>query len=244
MVNETGRRWSRRKCLQAIGTAVAVGAAGCVQSDDSPPQKSSEEPTSPETENRETPADLTFRASPVAVEEQALSKVGYEEHRSQTHTETKPYDFGDKSIAAKIVSQLIEYHRSINLDDSDNQEVARFAVLSTPKVDLGFQSFNPFHGVSEEVLLEGLQPQYGKVQIGKRVDSSTITVLGEATLVTKRRGTAVYQEKQVDLYIQLAQIVRNGDYRILIGIYPQLIDEEGSILFLMEQTSLRTKKSM
>lgn len=244
MRNETGRQWSRRKCLQAIGIAVAVGASGCVQSDDPPPQKSSEEPTSPETENKETPADLTFRASPVAIDEQTLSKVGYEEYRARTHTATKPYDIGDKSITAKIVSELIEYQRSVNLDDFGNQEVARFAVLSTPKVDLGFQSFNPLHGVSEEVLLEGLEPQYEKVQIGKRIDSSTITVLGEATPVTKRRGTAVYQEKQVDLYIQLAQTVRDGDYRILIGIYPQLIDEEESILFLMEQTSLRMKKSM
>lgn len=175
MIDGTGRRWSRRKCLQAIGTAVAVGAGGCVQSDDPPPQKSSEEPPSPETENRETPADLTFRASPVAVDEQALSRVGYEEYRAQTHTGTKPYDLGNKSITAKTVSQLIEYQRSVNLDDSGNQEVARFAVLSTPKVDPGFQSFNPLHGVSEEVLLEGLQSQYGKVQIAKQIDSSTIT---------------------------------------------------------------------
>lgn len=243
MMDETGQRWSRRKCLQAIGTTVAVSAAGCVQSDEPPPQKPSEEPTSTKTENGEGPADLTFRAAPVAVDEQALSKVGYEEYRARTHTGTKPYTLGDKSITAKIVSQLIEYHRSIDLDDSGNQEVARFAVLSTPKVDLGFQSFNPLHGVSEEVLLEGLQPQYGKVQIGERIDSSTITVLGEATPVTKRHGTAVYQEKQVDLYIQLAQTVRDGDHQILVGIYPQLIDEEESIHFLMEQTSLR-KKSM
>ncbi|MFC7008590.1 DUF6517 family protein [Halalkalicoccus salilacus] len=239
MVDETGRRWSRRECLQAIGTAVAIGAAGCVRNDELSPQKPSEESTATETEGEETPANLKFRASPVAIDEEALSKVGYEKYRARTHTRTEPYDIGDKSITAEIVSHLIEYHRRVDFDDSGNQEVARFAVLSTPKVDLGFQSFNPLHGISKETLLEGLQPQYGKIRIGERIDSHTITVLGEKTSVIKRRGTAVYREKRIDLDIHLAQILRDGDYQLLVGVYPQLIDEEESILFLMEQTSQR-----
>lgn len=243
MVDETGRRWSRRECLQAIGTAIAIGAAGCVRSDELSPQKPSEESTATETEGEETPANLKFRASPVAIDGEALSKVGYEKYRARTHTRTEPYDIGDKSITAEIVSHLIEYHRRVDFDDSDNQEVARFAVLSTPKVDLGFQSFNPLHGISKETLLEGLQPQYGKIRIGERIDSHTITVLGEKTSVIKRRGTAVYREKRIDLNIHLAQILRDGDYQLLVGVYPQLIDEEKSILFLMEQTSQRKRHS-
>lgn len=239
MVDEIGRRWSRRECLQAIGTAIAIGAAGCVRSDELSPQKPSEKSTATETEGEETPANLKFRASPVAIDGEALSKVGYEKYRARTHTRTEPYDIGDKSITAEIVSHLIEYHRRVDFDDSDNQEVARFAVLSTPKVDLGFQSFNPLHGISKETLLEGLQPQYGKIRIGERIDSHTITILGEKTSVIKRRGTAVYREKRIDLDIHLAQILRDGDYQLLVGVYPQLIDEEESILFLMEQTSQR-----
>lgn len=239
MKDETGRRWSRRECLQALGTAVAIGGAGCVRSDELSLQRPSNESTATETEDGETPANLKFRASPVAIDEQALSKVGYEKYRARTHTRTEPYDIGDKSITAEIVSHLIEYHRRVNFDDSGNQEVARFAVLSTPKVDLGFQSFNPLHGVSKETLLEGLQPQYGKIRIGERIDSQTITVLGEETAVMKRRGTAVYEEKQIDLYLHFAQIFRDGDYQTLVGVYPQVIDEEESILFLMEQTSQR-----
>lgn len=239
MVDETGRRWSRRECLEAIGTTVAIGAAGCVRNDELSPQKPSEESTATETEGDETSANLKFRASPVAIDEQALSKVGYEKYRARTHTRTEPYDIGDKSITAEIVSHLIEYHRRVVFDNTDNQEVARFAVLSTPKVDLGFQSFNPLHGISKETLLEGLQPQYGKIRIGERIDSHTITVLGEETSVMKRHGTAVYREKRIDLYIHLAQILRDGDYQVLVGVYPQLIDEEESILFLMEQTNQR-----
>lgn len=236
MVDDTARQWGRRECLQAIGTAVAIGSAGCIRSEEPTPQESNEATTFTETENKEIDADLEFRAATVAVNEQALSKVGYEERRALTHKRAEPYKVGNQSVTAEVVSHLVEYQRRVDLHESRDQEVARFAVLSTPQVDLGIQTFNPLNGITEETILEGLQPQYEAIQIGERIDSRSISVLEEDAPITKRRGTAVYRGTRIDLYLHLSHLLRDGDYMILVGVYPQLIDEEEVLLFLMEHT--------
>lgn len=68
---------------------------------------------------------------------------------------TRTYELGDQSFTAEAVSQLAEYHRRVDLERFGKQEMARFAVLSTPRVELGFQTFNPLDGITEEALLKG-----------------------------------------------------------------------------------------
>lgn len=149
---------------------------------------------------------------------------------------TRTYELGDQSFTAEVISQLAEYHRRVDLERFGEQEVARFAVLSTPRVELGFQTFNPLDGITEEALLEGLQSEYEDVRIGERVDSRVVEVLEWDVPVAKRRGTARYRGRSVGIHLHVERILRNGDYMTLIGIYPRRIDEEDSVHFLMEHT--------
>lgn len=236
MGDNTSGRWGRRRYLEAIGTTVTIGSAGCVRSDEPATGGSVPTPTFTETENREIDADLEFTAAAVGVGERALSEANYEERRAFDHGMTRTYELGDQSFTTEVVSQLAEYHRRVDLERFGEQEVARFAVLSTPRVELGFQTFNPLDGITEEALLEGLQSEYEDVRIGERVDSRVVEVLGWDVSVAKRRGTARYRGRSVEIHLHVERILRNEDFMTLIGIYPRRIDEADSVHFLMEHT--------
>lgn len=149
MGDDTSRRWGRREYLRGIGTAVALGSAGCVGGGESTGQGAIEVPTFVESETREIDADLEFTAAAVAVDEQALSAVDYEERRAFEHRMAQSYELGNQSVTVEVVSHLAEYHRRVDHGRFGDREVARFAVLSTPRVELGFQIFNPLNGITE-----------------------------------------------------------------------------------------------
>lgn len=234
MKDDTSRRWGRRAYMQVVGTAVALGSAGCVRSDELATQGSVATPTFTETENREMDADLEFTAAAVGVDERALSEAGYEERRAFDHRMTRTYELGNQSFTAEVVSQLAEYHRRVDLDRFGDREVARFAVLSTPRVELGFQTFNPLNRIAEETLLEGLQSGYEDVRIGEWIDSRIVSVLGFDVSVAKRRGTARYRGMPIEVHLHVERILRGGNYVTLAGIYPRRLDEAETVLFLME----------
>lgn len=234
MVDDTSRRWGRREYVQGVGSAVAMGAAGCVRRDESATQEPVDAPMFVDAGNREIDADLEFAASAITVDEQALSEVSYRERRAFDHRMARTYELGNQSVTTEVVSRLAEYQRRVDLDRFADREVARFAVLSTPRVELGFQTFNPLDGLTDEALLEGLQSRYEDVRVGERVDSRVVTVLGWDVSVAKRRGTARYRGVPIEVHLHVERILRDGDYVTLVAIYPLRIDEEETVLFLME----------
>ncbi|WP_439026508.1 DUF6517 family protein [Haloarchaeobius sp. DT45] len=175
-----------------------------------------------------------FAAAKALVDEQVASGANYVQQESQEQTVEKTFSAAGQEKTVKVVNWVTQYYKTLDLPIVSDKKAGVFALISSPKVEVLGQSFNPLKDWGPRKLAQQLQSQYDGLSIGDAVDEFAVQMLGSAQTVTKFEGQATLSGNEVDVYILLSGAVgHEKDYVVPMGIYPQQIDEQENITELM-----------
>ena len=174
-----------------------------------------------------------FSASKATASDAALSETGYEEQSVKDATVNESFSVGGQERRVKVTNWAAQYRRSASIGPLAEQDLAVFAVFSTPKVDVLGQTFNPVGRLSNEELVKQVQSRYSSLNDIRRVGSSNVTMLGTETEVPKFAATTTVNGMQVDVYVHLVKVEHEGDYVVALAVYPQKLDGEDERVFTL-----------
>lgn len=170
---------------------------------------------------------LEFDASPATVTDDALSETGYQEQAVEEQPLERDVTVAGQERTVKVTNWVARYGRQVDLGPLGQQELGVFVVLATPQVEVLGRTFNPVGDMSNRELLERLQGNYQSLEIGDRVGTKEVVILGEGTTLETYAGTATVQDQEVDVRIRIARVTHEEDYVIAVGIYPAQLPDEG-----------------
>jgi len=174
---------------------------------------------------------LSFGAAKATERQQTLSETGYRQVAVESQNDTRQFSAAGQTRNVTVTSWVSQYQRSVDLGALGSQPAAVFVAISTPQVDVLGRTFNPVGDMSNRELLEQLQSQYGRIQVGPQADSQNVTVLGSETTVSKFAGTATLGGTSVDVYIHVTKVKHDGDFVVAVAIYPQRLTGEQKRVF-------------
>ncbi|WP_435332872.1 DUF6517 family protein [Haloarchaeobius sp. TZWWS8] len=179
--------------------------------------------------------DAEFAAEVAVANESVASSNNYVKQQEKEQVIEKTFSAAGQEKTVSVTNWITQYNKTLDLPVLKNQKAGVFAVVSTPKVEVLGQSFNPIKDWEPKKTAQTLQKQYEGFSIGKEVGSGEIQVLGSSTSMSKFEGTATLAGQSVDVYVMIAQAVDHGsDFVLSLGVYPQQTDEEGTITELMK----------
>ena len=171
---------------------------------------------------------LEFNASPVAVSDSAQSDTGYEETRRTSLGVERSFQVAGQTRNVSVTNYLAEYGRTAETLFSD-QQVARVTVLSSPKVQVLGESFNPLGELSDRQLAQRFQEQYGSLNNLQFQSNRTTSILGSERTVSKFTAQAEMNGgTSVDVNVHISKF-EDGDDFIAVAVHPQQIDEESNV---------------
>lgn len=219
---------NRRQLIQRI-PIIAVGSAGCMEFD---PKVNSD--TKPKT-GRET----TISAEPtlLTIDSTTLEETGYEKTRDVLFELTQTVSGDDESYSVEASNHLIRYDRTVDHIEGEKQSVAVFAAVVTPKVEAASEEVDLTEQVTNEIIENRLQVEYGTIRIeDEAYITHSITPFENEVTVYQYPGVAEASDYKVEVYVHVARILRESDYVTLVGLYPYFLndDEQYRILDLME----------
>ncbi|WP_255196596.1 DUF6517 family protein [Halorarius litoreus] len=171
---------------------------------------------------------LQFSADPAKVTDSAQQETNYEQARSEPQTVTRNFTAAGQTRQVEVTNQLSEYSRSVNLPVFGDQQVARFTVLSTPKVEVAGQGpFNPVDDLNNTELVLTLQQKYEAIDNVQPESERTVTVYGNETTVSKFRADAMTDTGQsVEVFIHITKVEHGDDFLVAVAVYPTQVDGE------------------
>lgn len=203
----------RRTVLAGVPSALLVGSmAGCT--------------------DLITGDEARFEAETATVSEGARSDTNYEEKAVKEDVRERSFDQVDRTVV--VVNMLAEYSRSVDIGLGLSGELARFAVLSTPQVEIAGQAFNPIDDLNNEELALRLQEQYDGIDNVQPVGERDGSMLGETVTVSRFEAEAQTNGESVDVFIHLAQTQSESDFVVALGVHPKDIEETDRINRLLE----------
>jgi hypothetical protein len=170
---------------------------------------------------------LTFDSDPVAVSGDAQDESGYDEVRRGTENVTREFEVAGQTREVEVRNHQAEYSRTVSVPTVGEQEFARFTVLSTPKVEIAGETFNPVGDWDNRELALRLQQEYDTIENVREEDERTVTVLGNETTVTRFRADAQTEAGQsVEVFIDVTQVGDGDDFVVAVAVYPTELDGE------------------
>ena len=203
---------NRRQALLTLGSGGLTLSAGCIG------VLTGSEP-------------LTFEASRATVSSAALEATGYEEDEVTSETVTRSFSAAGQTREVEVTNRIATYDRSIDFGALGSQEIAVFAVLSTPQVSVLNQTFNPVGEMSNRELLGELQSRYQGFAVGDSVGTSSASVLGETVEIEQFEATATFQGQEIDLYVHITTVAHEEDYVVPVAVYPRHLPDEEQRVF-------------
>lgn len=174
---------------------------------------------------------LEFSATRATVAPQALDETGYSKNSVESDTITRTVSAAGQAREVRVTNWIAEYGRTVDLGPVGEQDLGIFAVVATPKVEVLGRTFNPVADMSTRELLQQIQSEYQKLEIGERVGSRDTTVLGDDVAVDRFKGAATFEDLEVELFIRVTTVDHGDDFVIPIGIYPQRLPDEDDRVF-------------
>lgn len=173
---------------------------------------------------------VKFESNEVSVSEDAQSATGYEQARKEANTITRNFSAAGETRQVKVTNHLAEYKRQVNIPALGEQELARFTVLSTPKVEVLDRTFNPVGDMSNREIAEMVQQEYQSVSDIQKTGERNVTVLGEQRKVTEFEARAqTVGGQQVDVYLHITKFGHGDDYIVSVAVYPQQLNEQENV---------------
>ena len=203
----------RRDAFLTIGSAgIAMSIAGCIGF------LTGSEP-------------LELEAAQATLSDRALEETGYAEDEIRDETITRSFSAAGQEREVEVTNWVATYDRTLDLGPLGEQELAVFAVLSTPQVKVLDRTFNPVGDMSNRELLQELQGRYSSFSVGSRVDTTEMTVLGEAAEIEKYEGTASFEQTDIELFIHITNVAHDSDFVIPVAVYPKRLPGESERVF-------------
>jgi len=194
----------QRRTLTAAALAVLVALAGCGM----------------------LTGDLSYAASPAAVDDATLEDTGYEEANVAEQEVTREFSAAGQSRNVTVTNHVAMYERSVDVPVVGEQRAAVFGAFTSPEVSVLGQSFNPIEDYDNRKLAGLAQRQYSGLTVGDEVGTRSVTVLGESANVTTFDGEASIGGTSVDVYVHVTKVKHDGDFVVAVAVYPQALDGE------------------
>lgn len=172
---------------------------------------------------------LQFSSQPVSVSDAALSETDYELEREDTETINRSFTAGGQSRTVEVTNHVAEYARTVGIPGVAEGTLARFAVFSTPQVNILGETFNPVGDMSNRELAERLQSRYENVENVQQVSERSVRVVGPPATVTKFEATVSVDGAEVPIFLHVTKVQHQGDFVIAVAAHPQAIDEESRV---------------
>lgn len=170
---------------------------------------------------------LSFEADQATVDQDTRSETDYQQTRSESQTITRNFSAAGQTRTVTVTNQVTEYKRQISIPIVEDQELARFTVLSTPKVQVLNRTFNPVANLSNRQLAQQFQEKYETIDDVQHAGDRSVTVLGQETTVSKFSARAKIVDGQtIDVYFHIAQVDHGDDFIIGVAVHPQEVDEQ------------------
>lgn len=171
---------------------------------------------------------LEFSSDPVAVTDSAQGETDYEQARREPQTVTREFSAAGQTREVEVTNHVAEYSRSVSVPLFGDQQVARFTVLSTPKVTIAEQGpFNPVADMNNTELVLTLQEKYEGISNVQQESDRTVRVLGNQTTVSKFRADATMDNgESVEVFIHITKVEHGDDFLVAVGVYPTQVDGE------------------
>lgn len=149
---------TRRRALTAAGGAALAGLAGCTALDVA------------------TGEPAEFTAGTATVADAALDESGYELNEVTENTQTREFDVAGSTREVRVTSTIAEYDKAVELF-GERYQAAVFAVLTTPRVEVLGQAFNPVGELDDEERARLIVDRYESVSNLERSSEYTTDIL-------------------------------------------------------------------
>jgi len=174
---------------------------------------------------------LSFSASPATVDEAALERANYTGQEPEQVTINETVEVAGVSRQVTATTWTASY--------AANDTPATLLVASTPDATVAGQSVNPITRLTGKELLERVAKEVGNTDGVDFEDIEVVQrenreILGTQTEVTTFATTASTDQGEVPIRIHLASVSHEGDVVVLVGVYPEKVDERSTQLKLME----------
>lgn len=177
---------------------------------------------------------LEVSASKATVSDTALSQTGYEMAKIESIEAKRTFNAAGQSREVKVTNWVAQYDKSIGIAGIADETVATFVVVSSPDVEIAEKSFNPLDKFDNRDLVEKFVAGYGNIDDIRTVGSRGTTVLGTKTKVSEFSATARSHGATIDVTIQATKIKHDGDFIVVLAVYPKKIDESDNVSRLLD----------
>jgi hypothetical protein len=176
---------------------------------------------------------LEVSASKATVSDSALSQTGYEKAKVDSIEVKRTFKAAGQSREVKVTNWVTQYDKTIGIDGVAEQTAAKFVVVSSPNVEIAEKSFNPLDKFNNRELVEKFVAGYGNINDIETVGSRQTTLLGKQTKVSEFSATARSHGATIDVTIQATKIKHDGDFIVVLAVYPKKLDESDNVSQLL-----------
>ncbi|WP_049925713.1 DUF6517 family protein [Halopiger goleimassiliensis] len=161
-------------------------------------------------------------STPGGVDPGVLEETGYERSGVEELAIEETFELGPYSEEIVVRNYLTEYDKSVGLEPVADQRAAVFVVLTTPKVDVLGQNFNPVEEMDAAELVELVASNYDDMGNVSSDGEETITILGQETTRAQFTAEASFSGTNVDVHLHVSEAVETEDDLVVtIGVYPE-----------------------
>jgi hypothetical protein len=178
---------------------------------------------------------LSFEADRAIVDEATLAESRYSESTRTEDTITRTFEVADQTREVEVTNKITEYDRGFSILGQEYRW-ATFTVLSTPKVEILDEAFNPVADMSTDDLVALIQDRYDQLGNIERDSTRSVDHLGESVEVVRYRAEGRFTEADIelDLTLHITTAVPVGeDFVVCFGVHPRQVDETDSINTLL-----------
>ncbi|MDZ5812219.1 DUF6517 family protein [Halorubrum sp. AD140] len=196
---------TRRRALAAGGAVGLAALAGCTALDVA------------------TGDPAEFAAGTATVADATLDESGYELNEVYEDARTREFDVAGVTREVRVTSRIAEYDKAVELF-GERYQAAVFAVLTTPRVEVLGQAFNPVGDLDDEERAELIVDRYEGVSDLERSSEYTTDVLDTDARVVVYAGDGEIEgtDVSVELEFHVAEAVEaGGDYVVPLAAYPE-----------------------
>jgi len=177
----------------------------------------------------------TFSAASATVGDSVQSETGYEEEAVESSVVTQNFSAAGQTRQVEVTNQRARYERSVDLGPLGSQRAAVFVTFASPEVEIATRTFNPIADMSTREIVQQFESQYEGLTVGEHVENRSVQALGASRTLQKFEGTGTIGGAEVDTYVHAAKFKHEGDFIVVIGIYPQQLDgEQAHVVALAE----------
>lgn len=177
-------------------------------------------------------------SAPAGVDADARSATGYEQTGIEEIVVER--EVGPLSEEIVVTNYKTEHEKTVDMGPLGERRGAVFIVLTTPKVSLAGQQFNPVEDMSATELMELVESSYDGLGDVSHDEDGSVTILEEETTRSRFTGEAEFDGSDVEVDVHVSEAVDAGeDLLVSIGVYPQRVRgrEQENIVSLMESVT-------